>query len=178
MTKNWLKRMALSHGAMKTHTENPRQSMFSPEMTCGFKVALACGVVLPWSTAGADDATSGQAQNWSGSFVARVEALALLETLNAELLNNNSATLTLEHWCDIHHLASPPRIVAVRVSDVDKPASPEQRRELDVTLLEHRALLTLPDGTPFSEVVDSYAAADREEGLARALSSNDVTVLF
>jgi hypothetical protein len=208
------------------------------------------GVVLLGSeVAGADDATSGQSQNWSGSVVARVEALAILETLNAELLSNNSATLTLEHWCDIHHLALPPRIVAVRVPDVYKPALPEQRRELDVTptelvryrrvrlkcgsvvlseadnwyvpsrltpqmnnlldttdtpfgravlplhfqrrtlsakvlwrplpddwemnaasigaavvppmpanLLEHRAILTLPDGTPFSEVVESYTA--------------------
>lgn len=214
------------------------------------KAAFACGIVLLWwTTAGADDSTSGQSQNWSGGFVARVEALAVLETLNAELLSNSSATLTLEHWCDIHHLASPPRIVAVRVPDVDKPASPEQRRELGVkptepvryrrvrlkcgsvvlseadnwyvpgrltpemnklldttdtpfgravqplhfqrrtlsakvlwrplpddwemnaasigaavvppmpaNLLEHRAILTLPDGTPFSEVVESYTA--------------------
>jgi chorismate-pyruvate lyase len=211
-------------------------------------VAIACGIVLLWSTtAGAVDATE-QARNWSANFVARVEALALLETLNAELLSNNSATLTLEHWCDIHHLASPPRIVAVRVLDVGKPVSPEQREELHVTptepvryrrvrlecgsvvlseadnwyvpsrltpemnkllettdtpfgravqplhfqrrtlsakvlwrplpdgwemsatspdaavvpmpanLLEHRAILTLPDGTPFSEVVESYTA--------------------
>jgi hypothetical protein len=210
--------------------------------------ALACAVVLLVSTAVADDPTSAQARNWSANFVSRVEALALLETLNSELLSNNSATLTLEHWCEIHHLASPPRIKAVRVPDVDKPVSPEQRRELDVTptepvryrrvrlecgsvvlseadnwyvpsrlstemnklldttdtpfgravqalhfqrrtlsskllwhplpdgwemntasanaavvhmpatLLEHRAVLTLPDGTPFSEVVESYTA--------------------
>ena len=210
--------------------------------------ALACAVVLLVSTAVADDPTSAQARNWSANFVSRVEALALLETLNSELLSNNSATLTLEHWCEIHHLASPPRIKAVRVPDVDKPVSPEQRRELGVTptepvryrrvrlecgsvvlseadnwyvpsrltaemnilldttdapfgravqalhfqrrtlsskllwhplpagwemntasanaavvhmpatLLEHRAVLTLPDGTPFSEVVESYTA--------------------
>jgi len=210
---------------------------------------IACGIVLLWwTTAGADDSTA-QTRNWSGSFVARVEALALIETLNSELLSNNSATLTLEHWCDIHHLASPPRIKAVLDPDVDKPASPEQRQELQVTptepvryrrvrlecgsvvlseadnwyvpsrltpemnkllgttdtpfgkavqplhfqrrtlsakvlwrslpddwemnaasigaavvppmpanLLEHRAILTLPDGTPFSEVVETYTA--------------------
>jgi chorismate-pyruvate lyase len=211
--------------------------------------AIACGIALFWSTtAGADDSTA-QTRNWSGSFVARVEALALIETLNSQLLSNNSATLTLEQWCDIHHLASPPRIKAVRVPDVDKVVSPEQRQELHVTatepvryrrvrlecgsvvlseadnwyvpsrlapemnklldttdtpfgkavqplhfqrrtlsakvlwrplpdgwemnaagigaavvapmpanLLEHRAILTLPDGTPFSEVVESYTA--------------------
>jgi len=201
-------------------------------------------------TAGADDSTSARIQAWSGSFVARLEALALLQTLNSELLANNSATLTLEHWCDLHHLASPPRIVAERVPDTDKPVTPEQRRDLRVTptqpvryrrvrlrcgeivlseadnwyvpgrltpdmnrlldttdspfgivvqplhfqrhtlsskvlwlalpegwemnanaakdetgvpplpakLLEHRAVLMLPDGTPFSEVLESYTS--------------------
>ena len=200
------------------------------------------------AVASADGPASAQSRNWSANFVARVEALALLETLNSELLSDNSATLTLEHWCDIHHLATPPRIRAVRVPGVDKPVSPEQRQELHVTpteavryrrvslecgsivlseadnwyvpsrlspemnklldttdtpfgrvvqelhfqrrtlsskllwhplpegwelnaanadtapvpmpaaLLEHRAVLTLPDGTPFSEVVESYTA--------------------
>jgi len=164
------------------------------------------------------------------------------------LLSNSSATLTLEHWCAVHRLASPARIVAERVPGVEKAVLPEQRRELGVgptepvryrrvklrcgavvlseadnwyvpgrltpemnrllettdtpfgkavqalhfqrrtlsakvlwlplpegwemnpgaakadlngsvmpsTLLEHRAVLTLPDGTPFSEVVESY----------------------
>jgi hypothetical protein len=214
----------------------------------GFASTIACAVVLLGSMAGANDSTSAETRNWSASFVSRVEALALLETLNAELLSNDSATLTLEHWCDVHHLASPPRIEAVRVPDVDKPVSPEQRQELHVTptelvryrrvrlkcgsmvlseadnwyvpsrltpemnklldttdtpfgravqtlhfqrrtlsskllwhplpdgwemnaasanaadvpmpatLLEHQAVLTLPDGTPVSEVVESYTA--------------------
>ena len=107
-------------------------------MTAGIRKALrTCSVLLLWSlTTRADDSALAQTRDWSGSFVARVEALAVLETLNAELLANNSATLTLEHWCDVHHLASTPRIVAVRVPDVDKPASPEQRRELGVTPTE------------------------------------------
>ena len=217
-------------------------------MKCGFKAAFASGVVLLVSTTVAENSASTQTRNWSASFVSRVAALALLETLNSELLSSNSATLTLEHWCDIHHLASPPRIVAVRMPNVDKPVSPEQRQELHVTpaepvryrrvklecgsvvlseadnwyvpgrltpemnklldttdtpfgravqplhflrrtlsakllwqplpdgwemnaasanaaadpmpanLLEHRAVLTLPDGAPFSEVVESYTA--------------------
>jgi len=215
------------------------------------KAVCACGVAVLWSLiAVADDSTSARTSKWSESFLARVEALALLQTLNAELLSNDSATLTLEHWCDVHRLASPPQIVAERVPDIDKPASPEQRRELGVTptelvryrrvrlrcgtvvlseadnwyvpgrlspemnelldttdmpfgkvvqalhfqrhtlssillwsplpegwemspirtrgraaaldlppeLLRHRALLTLPDGTPFSEVVETYTA--------------------
>jgi hypothetical protein len=210
--------------------------------------AIACGVVFLGMTFAWADGSPAQTPNWSANLVARVEALALLETLNSELLSNDSATLTLEHWCDIHHLASPPRIRAIRVPDADKPVSLEQRQELHVTpsepvryrrvrlecgsvvlseadnwyvpsrltaemnklldttdtpfgravqslhfqrrtlsskllwrplpdgwemnaasaaaavvpmpayLLEHRAVLTLPDGTPFSEVVESYTA--------------------
>ncbi len=192
-------------------------------------------------------APAAQAPNWSGSYLARVEALALLETLNAELLSHDSATLTLERWCGEHRLASPPRVVAMRVPDTTKEPSAEQRRELKASpsdairyrrvrlmcgrlvlseadnwyvpgrltpemnklldgtdtpfgvavralhfqrhtlssallwmplpagwemaagvrgmdvgqampyqILQHRAVLTLPDGTPFSEVVETY----------------------
>src|ERR1700723_2543341 len=188
-----------------------------------------------------------QPQSWTSSFLGRVEAVAVLQTLNADLLSHDSATLTLERWCGDHQLASPPKIVASQVQGVDKPPTPEQRRELDVApndvvryrrvrlmcgalvlseadnwyvpgrltpemnrlldatdtpfgkvvqalqfrrrtlsstvlwrplpegwemsaaavkdaapmpqkVLEHRALLSLPDGTPFSEVIESYTA--------------------
>jgi hypothetical protein len=195
-----------------------------------------------------DDATAARTHAWPDSFVARVEALALLQTLNAELLSHDSATATLERWCDSHRLATPPRIVALRAPGAERPPSAEQRRELGASadetvryrhvklmcgtvllseadnwylpdrltpemnrqldssdtpfgrvvqalhfqrhtisaqllwwplpegwemssiatagggelrmpaaVLEHRALLTLPDGTPFSEVVETYS---------------------
>jgi hypothetical protein len=219
-------------------------------MMCGIRKALcACGaMLLCWATVCADDAVPAGKSTWRGSYLARVEALALLQTLNADLLSHDSATLTLEHWCDVHRLASPPRVIAERVRGIDKPPTPEQRRELGVTptepvryrrvrllcgtivlseadnwyvpgrltaemntlldttdspfgkvvqalhfqrhtlsskllwlplpegwemnstskgeattklqvpaqVLEHRAVLTLPDGTPFSEVVETY----------------------
>jgi len=188
------------------------------------------------------------AQNWPDSPISRLEALALLQSLNANLLSHDSATATLEQWCADHHLAFPAQVIAVRVSNIDKPAGDEQRRILQVTpaqevryrrvklvcgtvelsdadnwyvpsrltaqmnqqldftdtpfgkvvrplhfqrhtisaellwwpllpgwetksklparagrqlavpdsVLEHRAVLSLPDGTPFSEVVESY----------------------
>jgi chorismate-pyruvate lyase len=77
-----------------------------------------------------------RAAAWPDSFVARVEALALIQTLNADLLSHDSATLTLEHWCDAHRLASPPLIVAERDTGMDKPPTPEQRLELGVTATE------------------------------------------
>jgi chorismate-pyruvate lyase len=69
---------------------------------------------------------------WPNSFVARLEALALIESLNADLLSHDSATLTLERWCADHRLADPARIVAERVHDVVKPATAEVRAALDV----------------------------------------------
>jgi hypothetical protein len=90
-------------------------------------------LLLVFSAARADDAVAAHTRTRSDGYVARVEALALLETFNAELLSHDSATLTLEHWCDTHRLASPARIVAQRLSGADKPASAEQRRELGVT---------------------------------------------
>jgi chorismate-pyruvate lyase len=217
-------------------------------MLDGRRVVIACAMALLTLRAGADDSSSTNKNHWSESFTTRLEALALLQTLNAELLSYDSATITLEHWCIIHHMAAEPRIVAEQVHDIDKPISPVQRQELGISpaetvryrrvnlrcgalvlsqadnwyvpsrltpemnklldttdipfgkivqalrfqrhtlwskvlwwplpegwemqanivgnelatgpmpalLLEHKAVLTLPDGTPFSEVVESY----------------------
>jgi len=59
-----------------------------------------------------------QPQSWTSSFLGRVEAVAVLQTLNADLLSHDSATLTLERWCGDHQLASPPKIVASQVQGV------------------------------------------------------------
>jgi chorismate-pyruvate lyase len=64
--------------------------------------------------------------------MARLEATALLETLNADLLSHDSATLTLGRWCETHHLAASGRIRAARVAGVEKQASAEVRHELGV----------------------------------------------
>ncbi|MGH8121931.1 MAG: hypothetical protein ACREPT_04085 [Rudaea sp.] len=64
-----------------------------------------------------------------GDYGARVELLALIETLNADLLSHDSATLTLERWCADHRLADPARIVAWRVHDAVK-SIPENLRAL------------------------------------------------
>jgi hypothetical protein len=62
------------------------------------------------------DAKGAGAPPWQESFTARLEALALLQTLNAELLSQDSATLTLDSWCAAHQLASSARIVAERAA--------------------------------------------------------------
>lgn len=69
---------------------------------------------------------------WPDSYVARLEALALIQTLNAELLGSRSATITLEGWCRNHRLAPEPRIVAERMIGTDKTPTPEQRQRLQI----------------------------------------------
>lgn len=70
---------------------------------------------------------------WPDTYVARLQALALVETLNAEVLASRSATLTLEGWCRDHQLAKEPTIVAELVRGVAKAPTAEQRRRLQVT---------------------------------------------
>jgi chorismate-pyruvate lyase len=72
------------------------------------------------------------AQPWPDTPLGRTQALAVIETLNAELLGSSSATATLEAWCGEHHMASPPRLTAVRLRGVEKPVTDEQRRVLQV----------------------------------------------
>jgi len=62
---------------------------------------------------------------WQDNFTARVEILALLETLNADLLSHDSATLTLDRWCGDHQLASPAKIIANLVRGSEKEPAAE-----------------------------------------------------
>ena len=68
---------------------------------------------------------AASAEEWPGSFLAHVEAMALIETLNAELLSNPSATLTLERWCGAHRLAAEAKVSAHLVRGEDRQIAPE-----------------------------------------------------
>lgn len=76
------------------------------------------------------------AYEWPGSFLARVEATALIETFNAELLSHPSATVTLERWCGAHRLAKEPKVSAHLVRGEDKQISAEDRQRLSIAANE------------------------------------------
>jgi hypothetical protein len=193
---------------------------------------------------------AGDSRAWRDDFNSRVSVLALLQTLNADLLSHDSATFTLERWCAAHRQGDPAKVIAELVRGADKAPTPEllqllgvsgpealryrrvrlhcgehvlseadnwyvparltpemnhvlettdtafgravqalhfQRRTLSARLLwsplpegwemrpvrpehhagalaipreliEHRAVLSLPDGTPFSMVVETYSS--------------------
>ncbi|MFE1598456.1 hypothetical protein [Methylobacterium sp. ID0610] len=69
---------------------------------------------------------------WPDTYLSRVEATAVMQTLNAQLLAARSATFTLEGWCAAHKLAPEPRLVARLVREVERPASAETRQRLQV----------------------------------------------
>lgn len=69
---------------------------------------------------------------WPDDFVGRLEALALVETLSAQMLATRSATATLEKWCADHHMAADPKIVARVAPGNPTPPSAEQRERLGV----------------------------------------------
>src|ERR1700761_2332278 len=94
-------------------------------------MATAMAMAMGMTTVGAAS-SEGEGKPWRDSKVTRIEALALLESLNADLLSNDSATLTLDRWCEAHRMASPAKIVAERVHDVDKAPTDEVRQLLGV----------------------------------------------
>jgi len=65
-----------------------------------------CAVILPRF------ALADTMPAWPDTFLARVEALAVVETLNAALLAARSATFTLDKWCADHKLSGETKIRA------------------------------------------------------------------
>jgi hypothetical protein len=90
------------------------------------KLALAVAISICAPVWGQD------APAWPDTYLGRVQAVAVIETINAEVLASRSATLTLEQWCRDHRLAQDPTIVADLVKDAPKPVTAELREHLQV----------------------------------------------
>ena len=118
------------------------------------------------ATALAIFAASASAQDtppWPDTYVARLQALALVQTLNGKILASHSATLTLETWCQDHHLADENVIVAEVTRGVQRAATPEQRQRLQVgsdTELRYRRV-RLRCGTRVLSEAENWYVPDR-----------------
>jgi hypothetical protein len=102
--------------------------------------------------------------------------LAVLQSLNADLLSHDSATLTLERWCAVHKLASPAKITAVRVLDVEKPPTAEQRVELAVSPTEsvrYRRVKLACGAVVLSEADNWYVPGRLTPEMNKQLESSD-----
>ena len=137
------------------------------------RIALAALVGLgPAGAAVADPSR----MPWPDDPASRLAALALIETLDADLLSHDSATLTLDRWCAAHRLASPAKVVAERQHDVDKPASDEQRRLLAVGTTEpvrYRRVRLSCGPHVLSEADNWYVPVRLAPEMNRVLDSSD-----
>jgi hypothetical protein len=115
---------------------------------------------------------------WPNTPLARVEALALLQSLNAALLSSDSATLTLDGWCARHQLAPVgTKVIAERVRDADKPVTAELRAALQVGAEEpvrYRHVRLRCGGHVLSEADNWYVPARLTPAMNAALDSSDV----
>ncbi|MFN0122266.1 MAG: hypothetical protein ACKV2V_17360, partial [Blastocatellia bacterium] len=108
--------------------------------------------------------------------VSRLEALALLQTLNAELLAGSSATLTLEKWCRDHRMAATPQIIARRSEGAVKPPTAEQLQRLRVTdpgQVKYRRVELRCGAHLFSEADNWYVPGRLTAEMNSALETSD-----
>ncbi len=130
-----------------------------------------------WLTTATALLTAGSAHAWPDTFIARLETLALLQTLNADLLSHDSATQTLGQWCADHRLAAVPKIVAQRVQSVMPTASEGLRRDLHVgpgEELRFRHVRLLCDSLVLSEADNWYVPGRLSAAMNAQLENSDV----
>ncbi len=130
-------------------------------------------VPLPRGAASAEASTV----SWPDDAASRLEASALIETLNADLLNNDSATLTLDRWCETRHLASPARVTATRVREAETPADAAVRHLLGVDGVEpirHRHVRLACGGHVLSEADNHYLPGRLTPEMNRVLDTSDI----
>jgi hypothetical protein len=115
--------------------------------------------------------------SWPDTPVARLAILAELQTLNADLLSHDSATLTLDRWCARHHLGSGARIVADRVKGDDKAPPAQVREQLhvgaDQPIAYRRVRLRCGDRV-LSEADNWYVPAKLTPEMNRVLTTTDM----
>ncbi len=116
------------------------------------------------------------ADGWQDDFATRLKAQALLQTFNADLLSHASATLTLERWCGLHHLANDAHITAHLLREVEKMPTAEQRRDLKVDAAEpvkYRRVQLVCGQHILSEADNWYVPARLTASMNRQLEETD-----
>lgn len=113
---------------------------------------------------------------WPDTPLARTEVLALLQTLNADLLSHDIATLTLERWCGDHRMASPAKVTARRVREQDKPLPASMRDALGIGTGEpvrYRRVQLMCGTHVLSEADNWYLPSRLTPAMNRSLENTD-----
>jgi hypothetical protein len=114
--------------------------------------------------------------SWEDHFLTRIELLAVIETLDADLLSHSSATLTLERWCADHNLASPAKIVARLDRGAEKLLDDDDKKRLALTpddRLRYRHVQLLCGETFLSEADNWYVENRLSAEMNRLLDETD-----
>ena len=133
-------------------------------------------LLLVTSTRAGDGPGANGAKGWPDTPGTRLEALALLQTLNTDLLSHDSATLTLDRWCESHRMATPAKIVAERVRDQDKDATDEVRKLLGIETNEpvrYRHVRLRCGSHVLSEADNWYVPARLTADMNKVLDTSD-----
>ena len=142
-----------------------------PSLVAAAVFAVAAGL----APEAAADAAPADAP-WPDSFQARLAALAQIQDLNAELLSHDSATATLQHWCDVHGGAPGLKITAQRVRGQDKPADAEVRAALQAgpdEVLGYRRVRLACGGRVLSEADNWYRPGRLTPEMNQILETTD-----
>ena len=113
---------------------------------------------------------------WVDDPYSRMKAMAMLQSLNADLLSHPSATLTLERWCGTHHLAHDAKVVARVVKGADKPLPDGAREQLGIGADEpvrYRQVQLVCGGLVLSEADNWYVPSRLSEAMNRELDESD-----
>jgi chorismate-pyruvate lyase len=119
----------------------------------------------------------GTSAPWRDDFTSRLAALALLQSLNSDLLSHDSATLTLDRWCASHQLANPATITAERIRNIDKQPTAEQRELLKVGATEpvrYRRVHLKCGVRVLSEADNWYVPSRLTKEMNRSLENSDI----
>jgi chorismate-pyruvate lyase len=134
-------------------------------------LAIAAAVVLA-----AAPVQAQRAPVWSDALLARTQALALVQGLNAEILASRSATATLEKWCREHDLALDPRVVAEVLAGEPRAPSADQRQRLRADsgeVVRYRRVRLRCGDHVLSEAENWYLPGRLTPAMNRALETSD-----
>ncbi len=115
---------------------------------------------------------------WPDTYVSRLQALALVATLDADLLASRSATSVLENWCGSHGMAAPAILKAQLDPSIAKAPTAEQRERLGVDADEpvrYRSVRLACGGHVLSVADNWYVPARLTPDMNKALETTDTS---
>jgi chorismate-pyruvate lyase len=147
-----------------------------PSFATRVRRRVACAAAWHLLCAPALALDAGDLRAWPDDFSSRVSVLALLQTLNADLLSHDSATFTLERWCAAHRQADPAHVTAELVRGADKAPTPELLQVLGVSAPEavrYRRVRLHCGGHVLSEADNWYVPARLTPEMNHVLETTD-----